>query len=363
MSATLTLLAGILTLYTAITFPIAGDGGASIFNKELNLIGGYSEAEGWLGEVREGFNPSPTENSGMMLMNSIGGEYYRKFSSEQGDYMTLDLQMRLTYNTSEDFKKAWTMEVHNAWLEYKLGLGYKLRLGHFDPFFGLEPSLDTHGTLLQTLDGKNIGFKSDWGIGFRWLLEKFDYEAALQLGSGMNIRREDGSFLFTQRIGKPQWSDLAYGVSILYGRTLSDEAMHNPMTSMDMPDKAILKKRIGLDVQHSIRSLSLKGEVAYGKNDDEKVLGLFARTGYSLPSLWKRLPSFFSKSLPFVQALELELQWQSWQENMSNRNSMDITLSLGLSYKLTSRVTIRSAYFHNIDRDKQIFLQLYYYGT
>jgi len=95
-----------------------------------------------------------------------------------------------------------------------------IRAGHFDPAFGLEPVTDTHGTLLQTLAPKNIGFKKDWGIGYRGLLGKFDYQLAVQLGSGMGIRRKDGSYLLTGRISTPQTRDTQIGLSFLYGRTL-----------------------------------------------------------------------------------------------------------------------------------------------
>jgi len=297
--------------------------GESLFYKELILIGGYSDTEGWIGKK-------------MMLKNSVGSEYYRKFSGEQGDYLTLDLQARLTYDFSADFQNAWDVEFHNAWIEYKLGFGKNLRFGHFDPSFGLEPILDTHGKLFQTLSHKNIGFKKDWGIGFRGFLGKYDYEASLQLGSGMDIEIEDGSFLFTQRLGKPQGSSFLYGISLLYGKVLKSEEMHNLTSGMAISDKTILKKRIGLDAQYTIRSFLFKGELAYGKNDEKNVLGTFLEIDYTLP---------------FFQALVLQFQGQSWQEDLGNSGAKDITLSLGASYNFTSNLTLRTAYFHNNDED------------
>ncbi|MGB8226915.1 MAG: hypothetical protein WCE45_08670 [Sedimentisphaerales bacterium] len=53
------------------------------FYKELNLIGGYSDNKGLVGKDNH------------MLKNSVGFEYFRKFSNKYGDYLTLDLQMRL----------------------------------------------------------------------------------------------------------------------------------------------------------------------------------------------------------------------------------------------------------------------------
>ena len=128
--------------------------GADNFYKEAIIIGGYSVNDQWVDEK----NRWPK--------NSVGFEYYKKFSDEYGDFLTLDLQMRMAYDSSEESPDAFGIEIHNAWLEYKLGLGKSIRFGHFDPAFGLEPVLDTHGTVLQTLAPKNIGFKKDWGVGF-----------------------------------------------------------------------------------------------------------------------------------------------------------------------------------------------------
>ena len=56
---------------------------AENFYKETVIIGGYSDRDQWLGK------------KGKSLKNSIGFEYYKKFSNEYGDFLTLDLQMRM----------------------------------------------------------------------------------------------------------------------------------------------------------------------------------------------------------------------------------------------------------------------------
>lgn len=295
--------------------------GEALLYKELNLIGGRSDKKGWIDES-------------LMLKNSIGAEYFRKFSNEYGDYMTVNLQTRLIYDPSEN---DWGLEVHNAWLEYNIRLGNKLRIGHFDPFYGLEPLLDTHGTILQTIAHKNIGFKSDWGVGFRSFFRNFDYETALQLGSGMGIKSE-GNFLFTQRIGNTQRNNPVYGISILFGKVLIDEGMHR--NTSDMNTTQILKRRIGLDSQYQIRSLLLKSELDYGKNGNDNVYGLFLEVDY-----------------PIFQALESQIQWQTW-----NENTKENVLSLGLAYKIIPELTFRTAYVHNFNNERQIIMQIYFYG-
>lgn len=315
-----------LSMFLILATKVIGD---LVLYKELSLIAGHSNENGWLDKLG-------------MVKNGVGIEYFGKLSSDKGDFLTFDLQTQLTYDFSEDFKHAWDIVTHNAWLEYKLGLGKSLRAGHFDPSFGLEPILDTHSKLLQTMIHKNIGFDKDWGVSYRSMISQFDYEISLQNGSGMKIKRDDGNFLLTGRIGKAGRSNFLYGLSLLYGKILRSEEMHDS-SGMDMLDGTILKKRIGLDSQYAITPFLLKSELAYGKNDDMDVIGLFLETDYTPPSL---------------QSLELQLQLQRWQEDMMT----DTMLILGTTYKLTSKINIRAAYIYNIDKDRQIFIQFHYYG-
>ena len=88
---------------------------AEEFYKEAIIIGGYSDRDQWVGKKGS-------------LKNSVGFEYYKKFSDEYGDFLTLDLQMRVNYDSTEDSQDAFGIEIHNAWLEYKLGLGKSIRL-------------------------------------------------------------------------------------------------------------------------------------------------------------------------------------------------------------------------------------------
>ncbi|MBN2377493.1 MAG: hypothetical protein JXD22_13915 [Sedimentisphaerales bacterium] len=307
--------------------------------KEAVVIGGYSDRDQWVGEKNPG------------LKNSIGFEYYEKFSDEYGDFLTLDLQMRAAYDSSEDSSDAFGVEIHNAWLEYKLGLGQSLKIGHFDPAFGLEPVLDTHGTLLQTLAAKNIGFKKDWGIGYKGLLGDFDYQLAAGLGSGMGIRRKDDSYLLTGRISTPQTKDTQVGLSFLYGQTLqSSQSWTIPAPEL-VSDKSIRKKRIGLDVQCPLGIFDFKAEAAVGDNEGETVAGGLAELGYTVPE---------------QQNLKIKMQTMYWSNDWEEKDARDLTLSPVIEYKVSSTTTVRLGYFHDIysssDENKMVVLQLYYYG-
>ena len=303
----------------------------SLFYKEANLIGGYSDRDHWVGKSSE-------------LVNSVGFEDYRKFSNDYGDYLTTDLQMRIGYDSLKDAEDAWGVQIHNAWLLYKVDYDKKLRLGHFDPAFGLEPQVDTHGTLLQTLAMKDIGFKKDWGVGLEGSLSRFDYKTALQLGSGMSIYRKDQSFLLTTRIGSPSTQNFQYGMSFLYGRVLEYAGIWTWPRERLQSNDAILKKRIGLDTQYIFGQYLFKGEVSYGKNDRNDVLGYLGEIDYTLPK---------------YQNCEIELQFQNFSD--------DSTLTLGASYKLNQSTTLRAAFSHDFNMSGQkeedkFLVQFYFYG-
>ncbi len=306
---------GIFVFTFLVVFSFYRNAQAQYLYKEINLIGGYSDREEWVGKSET-------------LSNSIGFEDYRKFSNEYGDYLTSDLQVRIAYDSLENAKDAWAVEIHNAWLAYKMGLGRDLKIGHFDPDFGLEPILDTHGTILQTLAMKNIGFNRDWGVALEGLLSELDYKLALQLGSGMSIRHRDGSYLFTTRIGTPTTRNFQYGISLMHGEVLQSEGMQTfPLNDL-LSDKAVTKNRIGLDAQYLFSSYLFKGEIAYGKNDSDDVLGYLCEIDYTLPK---------------NQNIQLELQFQSWINDLSKSNTGDSTIIGGMSYKLNQNVTLRAA--------------------
>lgn len=314
-----------------------------LFYKELNLIGGYSNKDSWTGK-------SDT------LSNSIGFEHYGKFSSDYGDYLTTNLQVRFAYDSSEPFKKACSAEIHNAWAEYRASNEIKLKAGHFAPAFGLEPVIDFHSTILHSLIERDIGFEKDWGVELRGSFPEFDYQTAFQIGSGMSIRREDSSFLVTGRIGSSPIRDFQYGISAMVGNVLESMGMstfpHNHLLSKE----GVFKQRIGFDCQYNWNSFLFKGEAAYGTNETKNVMGYMAELDWTPPR---------------SQSWGVETQFQSWFNDMKKSQMDDTTFSICLSYKLSEKVTLRAAFIHDLNmtegpfkegRDTKVLLQFYYYG-
>lgn len=314
--------------------------GQSLFYKEVNLIGGYSNKDKWTGR-------SST------LKNSVGFEDYRKFSNEYGDFLTTDLQMRIVYDSQEKPQDGLGVEVHNAWLAYKFSLGHDVKIGHFDPEFGLEPIVDTHSAILQTLMMENIGFTKDWGCAIEGIFSDFNYRAALQLGSGMSIRMENGSYLATMRIGAIANESFQYGFSFLCGEVLKSEGMRTFPRDDLMEDEAVLKRRVGFDLKYLLGPCQLKGEAAYGKNSADYVLGYLTEIDCTLPK---------------QQDWELALQFKSWINDLDKSSSNDSMITFCVSYKVNQKVTVRASASHDFNlaggnEDNKVLAQFYYYGN
>lgn len=310
-----------------------------LFYKELNLIGGYSKKNGWVGKSQE-------------LSNSAGFEHYGKFSSDYGDYLTTDLQVRGAYDSSQSFAHACAVEIHNAWAEYRANNALKIKAGHFEPAFGLEQVIDVHSTILQLLTMDNIGYTKDWGVEARGSSSGFDYWIALQLGSGMSIRRIDSSYLVSARVGTPAGRDFQYGVSALCGNVLDTEGMSTFPKNHLLSNEAIQKERIGFDCIYNWNSFVLKGETDFGVNDNSNVIGYLAEIDYTPPR---------------SQAWEFETQFKSFINDLGSSRTDNSTLSVGLTYKLSQTVTLRAAFTHDLnqyhqERDTGFLVQFYYYG-
>ena len=266
----------------------------------------------------------------------IGFEYFRKFSNDYGDFLTANFQVRFPYKFEEAFPESLTLEIHNAWLEYKAGLGQFIRVGHFAPAFGLENITDTHGTLAQTMAMKNVGFKQDWGVGFRSFIGSFDYALAVQMGSGMAIRKD--GFLFSGRISSQTSNDFQYAFSTLYGD------VHHSMSMATYPVEKcmgiILKKRVAAELQYNFGAYYFKNELSAGYNDESKILINFAEfefKPFTLPNFNFIVQNKFFKT----------------DENDS------INWLAGTSYKFFDKLTL--SFLYDIS-DKILQFKVYYFG-
>ncbi len=234
--------------------------------EEVNAVVVYSRADGWGGAT------------GTMPRSGVGMEVYSTLAGARGDVMTSDFQVRIVHDDREASDSEWAVEVHNAWLRWKLGLGRHLRIGHFSPASGLEPVTDTHGTLLQTLAMEDVGFKHDWGAGFEGYVGALDYRLAVQAGSGMGFELNDGSHLLSARIGTPESKTVRWGLSVLQGRSRasSDRRL---LPTPRYADVSVDRVRVGMDWRFPVGPLASSIEVSWGENESDEVLGAMAQLG------------------------------------------------------------------------------------
>lgn len=338
-----------------------------LFERELQVRGGYvsEAASGW---------------DRVFFITSLGFERFQRHSNEYGDFLTHNLQMRFTWDMRKEPKDAWAIEIHNAWAEFRLGLGRSLRIGHFQPYFGLEVIEDTHGTILQTLMLENAGYKHDWGVGFKTFLGPFDWRIGAQLGQGMSFHRYKRNYLFTTRIGTPDGRNTTFALSGLLGNVYSmasHSTMHgNQMSGMQSgvmkpnlsfeehvhktfpvsePGSLVKKWRVGYDLVHSGPYMTLKNEAAVGKDDSLPYGGAMLQVEYP-----------FS----FLDDLFAQYQIKLWSQNLRNRYMSYIPMTISLSYTMLNFLTFRAAYevtflpfAQNEIENQKVLIQIYYFGT
>ena len=114
---------------------------------------------------------------------------------------------------------------------------------------------------------------------------------------------------------------------------------------------AVVKKRIGMDAQYSRGSWNYLSEISFGEDNDDQVGGIWLQAEYTFPDR---------------QELKLQVQSQVWDPEI-NESQVDTMLGIGASYELSSSWTIRTGYFHDINRvdgneDQLGVIQIYYLG-
>lgn len=195
---------------------------------------------------------------------SAGFEVLKKLSSETSTWASFDFQGRLVrrdrrvpaLNDMEGMNRPdWFFEYHNVYADFYDPAGrFNVRAGRFYVPFGLNPQTDTHGTVLQLSNERNVGFERDWYAGL-WgsLTRDLDYSASYLAGSGYDLKYRGQSGLGAARVGLSNRFLSDYGVegglSFLAGERLSPDAvMRSPAVMMDADGGTTVKTvRAGAD--------------------------------------------------------------------------------------------------------------------
>jgi hypothetical protein len=324
----LIIIAVIILLYSLSISSLKAD-----FYGELNLLGGYSD------------NEQIIDNS-QSLKNAAGFEFFKKYSNSKGDYLTLDVQMRMLYDHNDE--DHYTYQIHNFWAEYKPGLGKSFRFGHFQPFFGLEQEIDTHSSIFQTNAMMDIGMKHDWGIAWTGFSGKYDYKIAAQAGLGMGFPAWDNNYLFTGRISRDFTADINAGISLMKSRiVISDKMQFLPSPARLAASR---RSRIGFDLKYQWSAFKYLSEISYGANEGQQVLFTFQQVNYQ----------------PFtLEAWEFYLQSHFNVKSFAGPYVYSTLIGLGSDYRISEELQIKTAVMVYLAQeeisDKQLFLQIYYF--
>ena len=319
----------LVNLFNAMT-----DINSYILYKEIYLSGRYSFD---LGKV-EG-------------RNSAGFILFGTFSGPDGQIGDLNVQFRAAYYNDQfaygqkmnrdytDKSNVFKAELHNAYLRLRaLPPMLNVRFGHFYVPYGIQPWIDTHGTLLQSPAMEFIGLDRDWGVGIEGQNDKLEYQLALTRGSGMDYFERDNNFALAGKLSTPrigQHIDDWLGISFLVGR-IYDPMGVDRLRSWDMEEKAdkfsgniVQRWRTGIDGQKIIGPARLRFEITGGEDaNKEGVLGQFLELKYAL-----------GKNNRWSAYLQGENLTQNI--NRPNNRGSDTTVRGGLTYSFSANYNIQ----------------------
>ncbi|RJR16874.1 MAG: hypothetical protein C4582_13875 [Desulfobacteraceae bacterium] len=323
----------ILALFAATLLSAAPASGKSyLLFLEGQGVGGYSSEK----DEPLYYSMNPLD---VMQKPGVGLDYLQRLSSETGDWGTLALQMRVAYNEEhrETGEDEFQVQLYNAFFKYKAGFA-DLWVGHNRIAFGLASYLDSHSLLLQPLAMYGYGYDRDWGIGasrdFEWGNLSFSYST----GSGMPIEFE-GNYLLSARASYGVLSRDNYniGLSSSYGKpleTMGYEKIHSD------PARTLL---FGGDFTYFWNNIENRFEMAAGEKMEEETYAFLWRVGINLLE---------------EDRLKLEAQPVYWKIGDDWRYE----ISGGVSYKLTSDLTLRGMYSHDGEmNDNRVVFQIYWY--
>lgn len=324
----------ILALITLTLSVLAAD---VTFNRELILPGQVT------------FN-TEQESRSYQIKPAAGVEFLIRRADDYGDFLIENYQIRFSYDLSKDSpKESWALELHNFWWEFKLNLGKRLRVGHLQPHFGLESSLDSHGKFFQTLAMKSMGMKHDWGASYSRYFGVLDFAGSVTLGNGMSLHKYDDTYLVTARLSSPDREVFRGGISLLVGETV--QAMG--MKTFPQPMKMGTMKRalFGLDGRYRGIKSELLFETYLGTIKEQLAGGFMLRS-----------------EIPAKEKLRFLLQGTATYDRYKKGRRSEVTGFGGINLIPMKKLSFESQFgvTYNYSADEitpVVRLQLYYFGV
>lgn len=284
--------------------------------------------------------------------NSLGFILFGTFSGPKGQIGDMNVQFRTAYYSNqfasgERMGREYTeklddfeVELHNAYLRLRaLPPMLNVRVGHFYVPYGLQPWIDTHGTLLQSPAMEFSGLDRDWGVALEGQDDKLEYQLGLTRGSGMEYFERGNNFALAGKISTPrigQHLNDWLGISFLIGRIFDPMAVER-LRDFAMDEKKekfkgniIERWRAGIDGQKIVGPARIRFEISGGEDArKESVLGEFIEVKYALgkENRWS-----------------MYLQSENLTQNISRSNSDSNTaIRWGTSYSFSANYNLRFA--------------------
>jgi hypothetical protein len=306
--------------------------------------------------------------------NSVGFILFGTFSGPRGQIGDMNMQFRTTYYNNQfthgvKMGNEWTeglndfeLEFHNAYLRMRvLPPMFNVRIGHFYVPYGIQPWIDTHGTILQSPAMEFIGLDRDWGIAMEGQNDKLEYQVGLTRGSGMEFFGKDNNFALAGKFSTPRIGEHVndwLGVSFLIGRIFDPMGVER-LRSWDMEEKmdifkdnVIKRWRAGIDGQKITGPARLRFEISSGQDaSKEYILGGFSEVRYAL-----------GKNNRWLSSLQFENLTQNISQ--SNRNS-DTSVRLGITYSFSANHNLQFAVSRDLNvifGKKDTTIGLLFYG-
>ncbi|MFH1094300.1 MAG: hypothetical protein V1739_09165 [Candidatus Omnitrophota bacterium] len=290
--------------------------------------------------------------------NSAGFILFGTFSGPDGQIGDMNVQFRTTYYNDQfafgqemnreytEKSNDWEVEFHNAYLRLRaLPPMVNVRIGHFYVPYGIQPWIDTHGTLLQSPAMEFSGIDRDWGVALEGQNDKLEYQLGLTRGSGMEYFERENSFALAGKLSTPRIGEHLndwLGVSFLVGRIFDPMAVER-LRSFDMEEKeekfmgnVIKRWRAGIDAQKIAGPARLRFEISSGVDaGKENVLGEFLEAKYALgkSNRWSTLVQFENLT----------------QDLNHSRQDSDTTIRWGLIYGFSANYNLQFAVSRDLD--------------
>lgn len=289
----------------------------SLFAQSLQLSAGFDSRY-----KKSNGEPNTFELHGAFL------NLRKVFSDELGDRLILVTQ----YDFEDNFRES---HFYYTYAQLKGPLGkINLRVGRYVLPFGLLTYYDTERLLLQTLEKRSLGIKTDVGARVFGYVGDLDYSLSLSNGVGRYWKDIDDNKLILARAGLT-FEESRFGLSYLNGKTFTPVTREFPVESY------LYKERFGFDVQQYVDLFTIRGELIYGRDEKETVGGGFLGIDYS-----------------FLANVDLNLQYALW-----NTGRIEHFVGVGFSYNILSGAYVRVADTFRISNKKvknnEIQLQVY----